>query len=378
MIKKVLIIGTAYPYRGGLSAFNERIAEAFQQNGASVDIETFTIQYPSFLFPGKTQYSDAAAPDKLKINRSINSVNPINWILIGNRLRKENYDLIIVKFWIPFMAPCLGTICKYIKKNKKTKVVSILDNIIPHETRIGDKQLAQYFVNNVDAFVAMSRSVLNDLGQFDSKKPRVFSPHPVYDNFGVSMSKKEALTKIGLDPKLKYILFFGFIRDYKGLDLLLEAMSKVRTALPDLRLIIAGEFYSNKEKYLELIDRYKIEDIVVQKTDFIPDNEVSQYFCAADIVVQPYKTATQSGVTQIAYNFDKPMIVTNVGGLPEIVPNGKVGFVVNVDADAISNGIIRFYTENKEKEFVENVKTEKYKYSWEYMLNEITNLYNNI
>ncbi|MEI7595123.1 MAG: glycosyltransferase [Bacteroidota bacterium] len=374
MGKRILILGTAYPYRGGLSAFNERIAKAFQENGDEVEIETFTVQYPSFLFPGKTQYSNEPAPENIKIERSINSVNPISWIKTGLKLKKRNYDFVIVKFWIPFMAPALGTICKIIKSNKHTQIISVLDNIIPHEHRIGDKLLSGYFVKNVDGFVAMSKSVLEDLNLFDKNKPRVFSPHPVYDNFGSIVDKETALEKLGLDKTKKHILFFGFIRDYKGLDLLIDALKIVKEDLPDIRLVIAGEYYSNREKYENQIKETNLADFIIQKTDFIPDSEVATYFCASDFVVQPYKTATQSGVTQIAYNFHKPMIVTNVGGLAEIVPDGNVGYVVDVNPDAIASAILKLYKENKVQEFTENVILEKQKYSWEYMLKNIYSL----
>ena len=215
---KVIILGSAHPLRGGLASYNERLAREFVRQGHSVQIYTFSLQYPSFLFPGTSQYSDQPAPDDLYIHVKVNSVNPLNWLKVGREIAKLNADLMIVKFWLPFMGPCLGTISRIVKGNKKTKVISIIDNIIPHEKRVGDFQLAQYFANSVDGFVAMSDSVLHDLEKFDTTKPKVFSPHPLFDNFGEAVKKAGAYEKLGLELNTEYILFFGFIRDYKGLD----------------------------------------------------------------------------------------------------------------------------------------------------------------
>lgn len=364
----VIIVGPAYPYRGGIAALNERLAYEYQKQGHKVEIYTFTLQYPNFLFPGKTQYSESPAPEDLKIYRKINSCNPFNWIKIGKEIKKKNPDLVITRFWLPFMAPCLGTIERVVKRNKHTKVVSLVDNIIPHEKRIGDKIFASYFVKSTQGFVAMSRSVLEDLSLFDSKKPRVYSPHPLYDHYGLRISNQEAQNNLGLDTSCKYVLFFGFIRGYKGLDLLLDAFGNKRLRELNVKLIVAGEFYGNEEQYMKQIKDLGIEDRVELHTYFIPDDKVNNYFCAADIVAQPYKTATQSGVTQVAFHFEKSMLVTNVGGLPEIVPHGKIGYVVEPDANEIAKALIDFYENEREKEFEQNVKEEKRKYEWVNMI----------
>ncbi len=368
---KVVILGSAHPLRGGLAAYNERLAREFIRQGHSVVIYTFSLQYPDFLFPGTTQYSDQPAPDDLYIHVKVNSVNPFNWWSVGREIKKLKADLLIIKYWLPFMAPCLGTIARIVRGNKKTKVVSIIDNIIPHEKRIGDFALSKYFVGAVDGFIAQSRSVLEDLNKFDSSKPKIFSPHPLYDNFGPIVNKAEAIEKLGLQMNGLYILFFGFIRDYKGLDLLLHAMADLRVKETGVELIVAGEFYNNAQPYLDLIDQLGIRDRVVLRTDFIPDDMVRYYFCAADMVVQPYKHATQSGVTQICYHFNRPMLVTNVGGLPEIVPHDRVGYVCEPEPDAIAADLNRFYTEHKEYLFSENIKSEKLKYTWQAMLENI-------
>lgn len=372
---KIVILGTAYPYRGGLSAFNERIAREYQSMGHDVTIYTFTLQYPGFLFPGKTQYSDTPAPADLHIVRRVNSCNPFNWMSVGREIARRKPDLMITKYWLPFMAPCLGTIERQVHKNGHTRIISILDNIIPHEHRPGDRLFSHYFVKSTDGFVAMSRSVLNDLNVFDTQKPRLFSPHPLYDHYGELLSKEEARKLAGLpNDGTHYVLFFGFIRAYKGLDLLLKAFADPRLRELNVKLLVTGEFYGDPKPYMKEIETLGIRDRVVLKTDFIPDSEVNRYFCAADIVAQPYKSATQSGVTQIAFHFEKPMLVTNVGGLPEIVPDGKVGYVVEPDARQIADALVRYYTENKENLFTQGVKEEKKKYSWTNMTSAIEEL----
>lgn len=361
---KIIILGSAHPLRGGgIATFNERLACVLQEQGHQVIIYSFSLQYPSLLFPGKSQFTDEPAPANLKIISTINSINPINWLWQGNNIKKEKADLIIVRFWLPFMGPCLGTILRCVKKNKFTRIVAITDNIIPHEKRWGDKAFTNYFLKPVDAFVAMSKQVLQDL-QSISSKPSVYTPHPLYDNYGAAVTKEQATQKLNLPNDKKYILFFGFIRKYKGLDLLLEAMSLNGLSLK-YSLIIAGEFYGNEEYYLDLIKKYKLEGSIKLFTHFIPNDEVKYYFCASDLVVQPYITATQSGITQIAYCFDKPMVVTNVGGLAENVPNGKVGYVVEPNSQSLADAIIRFFEDAPIPDLQKNITEEKKKYSWD-------------
>ncbi len=371
MNRKIVIIGSAHPFRGGLAAYNERLAREFLSQGDEVQVETFSLQYPSFLFPGKTQYASWPAPDDLKINVTINSINLFNWLKVGRRLRKQKPDLVIIKFWLPFMGPCFGTIARIIKRNRHTRVISILDNIIPHEHRPGDRILTKYFVKPVDGFVAMSKSVMADIDHFDTKKPRKLCPHPLFDNFGKPVSREDALQSLSLDPATRYFLFFGFIRDYKGLDLLLQAFADSRLAAMPVKLIVAGEFYSDPKPYHNLIENLNLKERVILRTNFIPDSEVARYFCAADIIVQPYKSATQSGVTQIAYHFEKPMLVTNTGGLPEIVPHGKVGYVVEPEPKAISDALTDFIQNQRYDEYSGNARIEKNNYSWDRMVKTI-------
>ena len=310
----------------------------------------------------------------MDIRVKLNSVNPLNWLSVGNEIKKLKPDLVIVKYWMPFMAPCFGTVCRLIRKNDHTKVVSVIDNIIPHEKRPGDRALSSYFVNSVDGFVAMSHSVMDDLSTFTREKPKVYCPHPLYDNFGDAISKQEAKKKLGLDPVTRYALFFGFIRDYKGLDLLLEAFGTRVLKNSGIKLLVAGEFYCDPAPYNEIIKRHGLENTVIISNDFIPDSKVVNYFCSADVIVQPYKSATQSGVTQIAYHFNKPMIITDVGGLAEFVPHGRAGYVVRPDINAIASAILEFYSEGKEEEFSANAAVEKQKYSWGRMVESINSV----
>jgi len=374
---RIVILGTAWPYRGGLAAFNERLARQFMAEGHEVEILTFTMQYPNFLFPGKTQYSDDPAPKDLRIRRVLNSVNPPSWWRTGRLIRSMKADLLVVKFWIPLMAPCLGTVARMARRGG-TRVVSILDNVIPHEPKPWDSLLIKYFVRSIDRFIAMSESVLNDCERFDRRAPKTLCPHPLYDNFGEPLPRNEACRMLGLDEKPTYLLFFGFIRDYKGLDLLMRAYADPRLAANgDLRLIVAGEFYNNKEQYAVLERQLGEQGRIIWHTDFIPDDKVRLYFSAADLVVQPYKTATQSGVTQIAYHFSKPMLVTRVGGLAEIVPDGKAGYVCEVSPQSVADAIADFAEHKGDGEWhaalQQNLETEKQKYAWSRMTAAITN-----
>lgn len=376
-LMKIIIIGAAYPYRGGLAAYNERLAREFVYEGHDVTILTFTLQYPGFLFPGKSQYIDGPAPDGLNIERRVNSVNPLNWLNTGLRIRREKPEILIFKYWLPFMAPCFGTIARLARKNKHTRVITIFDNVIPHEKRTGDKLLTEYFISSIDGAIAMSASVLNDLLLFRNDVPARMNPHPVFDNFGASVGREKALASLGLDPSYSYLLFFGFIRKYKGLDLLIEAFADERLRNKRLKLIIAGEFYEDDTPYREQVKKFRLENDVIFFDRFINDNEVAAFFSSADLVVQPYRSATQSGVTQIAYHFEKPMLVTDVGGLREIVPDRKCGYVVDPDPSAIFNAISDYFFNNRKEAFTKNVTEEKAKYSWGKMTASITEVYNN-
>jgi glycosyltransferase involved in cell wall biosynthesis len=368
IIKTVVIIGPAFPLRGGgLSTFNERLAREFNQQGYETQLYTFSLQYPSFLFPGTSQYSTDAGPKDLDIKVCINSINPFNWIKVGMELAKLKPDLIVVRFWIPFMGPCLGTILRFVRKNQHTRIVCIADNIIPHEKRLGDAILTKYFIKPIHAFITMSENVFSDLRKFEPIKPAILVNHPLYDNFGATVSKTEARNHLQLPIDKKIIVFFGFIRHYKGLDLLIEAMADQRVKDAEIVLLVAGEFYKDPKPYLEQIKHLGLEKRIVLKTQFIQDDEVRYYICASDLVVQPYRNATQSGVTPLAYHFEKPMLVTNVGGLPMMVPNGKVGLVAEPNPKSLADSILEYFKRGEEY-FLPNLKEEKTKYSWDIFL----------
>ncbi len=370
---KCILLGTAYPYRGGLAAFNERLTQECIAAGYDASIITFTMQYPGFLFPGKTQFSDSPPPGNLRIIRKVNAVNPVNWWQTGKYIQQQRPDILIIKYWLPFMAPCFATIANIAKNNGVTRVICIADNIIPHEPKFYDTCFTKYFIRRMDAFVVMSNAVMQQLQLFDRTKLRAITPHPLFDNFGDSVTGDEACSYLQLDSKKRYILFFGFIRGYKGLDILLKAFCAGR--IPgDVELIIAGEFYTDKQPYLELIPE-GCADKIHWFDRFIADEEVKYFFCAADLLVQPYKHATQSGVTQIAYHFALPMVVTDTGGLSEMVPDGVVGFVTPPDVHAIENAVVRYFTEDRQKQFTRNMLEEKKRFGWNTMVEVIENLY---
>lgn len=365
---KIILLGTAYPYRGGLAAFNERLAQQFQKEGHEVEVVTFTLQYPGFLFPGKTQYSTTPDQTGLPITRAINSVNPLSWGSVGRDVARRNPDMVIFAYWMSFMAPCMGSIARSIHRHCKAKVVALVHNMMPHEPSVLDRIFPPYFVKAMDGFVALSQSVVDDIARLDKdNKPKAWNPHPIYDHYGELLPKQDARQLLGLNPDDNYVLFFGFIRAYKGLDLLLEAFADERLRQEKVKLLVAGEFYGDPKPYLDQIAKLGIQDRVVLCNDFIPDNEVNRYFSAADLIAQPYKTATQSGVTQIGFHFEKPMLVTNVGGLPEIVPHGKVGYVVEPQPKPIADALVDFYTSHREPELIEGVRAEKGKYDWSKM-----------
>jgi glycosyltransferase involved in cell wall biosynthesis len=275
------------------------------------------------------------------------------------------------------MGPCFGTIARIAKSNRHTKVICIFDNVVPHEKRRGDKILTTYFTNCIDGAIVMSQTVMDDLYKFRKNIAVKLSPHPLFDNYGLPVGRNEALTALRLDTDNSYLLFFGFIRAYKGLDMLIEAFSDKRLRDRKLKLIIAGEFYEDDTPYKNLIKKYNLENEVLLFDHFIKDSEVPLFFSAADLVVQPYKTATQSGVTQIAYYFEKPMLVTDVGGLKEIVPDGRCGYVVKPEPERITEAIIDFYENDRKAQFTEGVKQEKEKFSWDKMTAAIIQVYNN-
>ncbi len=372
----IVILGPAHPFRGGgITTFNERLARGLQEAGHTVEILNFTVQYPAFLFPGKSQTTEEPAPADLKIEQRLNSMNPLNWWRTGEYLRKKKPDLILVRFWLPFMGPAFGTVLRRVRKNRRTKIIALTDNVIPHESRPGDKLFTRYFLPVADAFITMSKKVQADLLQFTSRKPVLLLPHPLYDNFGEAVSKEAARRALGIEKDKQLILFFGFIRTYKGLDLLLKAIPKIKTE--NIQLLVAGEFYDDPQPYQQLIKEQGIESKVQLMGDFIPSDQVRNYFCAADLVVQPYRNATQSGVTPLAYHFEKPMVVTNVGGLPDYVEDGKTGLIAIPEPASLATQVDRFF-ELGADHFIEPIREKKKELSWISFVNQVTGLYSKL
>jgi len=371
---KVFIIGPAYPLRGGPAKFNENLCEELIKAGHDAQLISYSLQYPNFLFPGSSQFeTNSKAPNHLKIHTLINTVNPFNWFKVAYFIKIQKPDFILFRFWLPFFGPSLGTIAKLVKS--KTKVLALTDNIIPHEKRFGDKAFTNYFVKNCDGFIAMSKTVLSDISKFTSNINKVYSPHPMYETYGEIVTQNEARAKLNLNKEDKIILFFGLIRHYKGLDILLEAMANDNIKKQNIKLLIAGEFYENKKPYLELIAKHNLQNIIILHDKFIANEDIRYYFCASNLVAQTYRKATNSGVTMIGYYYEKPMLVTNVGGLAEIVPNDKCGYVVENNIEKISEKINDYFVNNRETLFTQNVKLEKKKYEWDSFIKVLLELY---
>ena len=374
---RIGILGTTWPYRGGLATFNERLAQQFIAEGHEVEIYTFTLQYPNFLFPGKTQYSNEAKPAGLTIQRVLNSCNPFNWLRVGRQIRKAAPDILICCYWMAFFAPAYSAVERIVRKNGKTRCIALVHNMLPHEPSILDKLFAPLFVRSTDAFVALSDSVLKDIEHIEQKnanhtsqiinRPKVSSPHPIYDHYGARMPKKEACDELNISPNKQYMLFFGLVRAYKGLDILLNAFGQIKDRLPELQLIIAGEFYEDEEKYRKQITDLQLTDRIILRNEFIPDADLRKYFGAADLIVQPYKSATQSGVSQVAFHFEKPILVTNVGGLGEIVHDHKMGYACDPTAESIAEDLLDYFTNNRQAAYTAYLQQEKTKYTWSRM-----------
>ncbi len=377
---KITFLGPAYPYRGGLATIIERLARVFQERGNEVDIKTFSLQYPRLLFPGKSQFRTGEAPEGLAISRQVSTVNPLSWLRVGRRLRREAPDAVVLKYWTPLMAPCFGTICRLARRNGKTKVVVHLDNITPHEPHFYDRPLNRYFLRSCDGFIYMSRAVLDDLRTYRPEAPALFSPHPLFDNYGSKLPREEACERLGLDANEGYVMFFGYVRDYKGLDVLLDAWALLKSEgkTAGRKLLVVGEVYGDDTKYRRQIERLGLADDVVMHNEFVPDGEVAEWFSVADMVALPYKSATQSGVTQVAYAFGVPMVVTNVGGLAEMVENDVVGVLAEVSARSVADAIARCYEGDNLERYRAGVVRNSERFSWNATADRIEELFRSL
>jgi D-inositol-3-phosphate glycosyltransferase len=371
---KIFIIGPAYPLRGGPAQFNENLCAELGKEGHEAAILSYSLQYPGFLFPGSSQYETSGqAPAGIRIHTLINTINPLNWLRVARFIRRERPDFILFRYWLPFFGPCLGTIARLVRS--RTRVLALTDNIIPHEKRPGDRLFTRYFVKGCDGFIAMSQSVLRDIAGFSDTPHKAYSPHPMYETYGPALSMAEARKQLGLDPEDKIVLFFGLIRHYKGLDILMQAMAHPAIKQQRIKLLIAGEFYEDKQPYLDLIHSAGLEEQILLHDRFIPNEEVRYYFCASNLVAQTYRHATNSGVTMVGFYYERPMLVTNTGGLAEIVPDGKCGYVVENDVALISDKILDYFEKHREAEFVPQVIAEKKKYEWRSFIGALTGLY---
>jgi glycosyltransferase involved in cell wall biosynthesis len=366
---KIIIVGTAYPLRGAMAQLNAILGWHLSMRHA-VEIVSFKRQYPKLFFPGKTQIDPSKPLYELPTKPLIDSINPITWVKAARYIRSRQPDLVIFRYWLPFFAPCFGLISLLVRRGRKTDVLFICDNVVPHERRFADAALTKFAFRFVDYFIVQSRSVESDLREFVPDARYAFVPHPIYNVFGSALPKVEARKRLGLADE-RIILFFGYVRRYKGLHLLLEAMPQILKNIP-LKLLIVGEFYDDEETHRKEIQRLRLADHVIVHSQYILNDEVALYFSACDVVVLPYISATQSGIVQIAYHFDKPVIATDVGGLAEVVLDGKTGHIVPPsNSEALAEAVCTFYDEKKEEEFAANIKVEKKKYAWEHLVERI-------
>ena len=374
---QIALISVAPPYRGGISKHTSILVEKLSQNH-SVDVINYSRQYPDFLFPGKTQYLDDKSEND-NSSRMIDSINPLTWFSTGNKLAKKNYDLVIFRFWNPFFAPALGVIAGIIKKKSShTKLMSLCDNILPHEKTPLADFLTTYLFDKLDGHVVQSSQTENELQEVVENPVYEKRFHPIYTNFPKKIDKITARKKLGLSAK-NIILYFGIIRDYKGFDILLNAIAELKDSGLDFHLLAGGECYGSDEKYTQLISNLGISDYITWHNKYIPDSEVSNYFSAADVVALPYRTASQSGVTQIAYSYDLPVIVTKVGGLPEIVDEGQSGFTIEPENPTeLANILEKNLKAGTFLEMATYIKKFKQKFSWEYFVNGIELVYSKI
>lgn len=358
---KIAILSCFYPYRGGISQFN---ACLFNELSRSNDVKAFNFsrQYPEMLFPGKTQYvspdDEAVAVESVSL---LDTANPFTWGKTFRAIRDWGPDLLIVRYWMSWFAPSLGYVTR--RMRGRCKVISILDNVIPHEPHFFDKPLTKWFLKGSDGSITLCEAVAEDLLRLKPDARYEVIQHPLYSHFGPRMPRRDAALSLGLDPNRKTLLFFGLIREYKGLDILLEAFSKLGN---DYQLLIAGEPYGSFSRYQKIIDASGCSERIHLFLSYIKDSEVGRYFSASDLAVLPYRSATQSGISSVAYHFELPLVVTDVGGLRETIGERGTGLVAqSVTADAVLAEIRKYFADPALKEScIENIRKEKTRLSW--------------
>lgn len=364
---KVSIFSAFYPFRGGIAQFNARLFRSLQKDH-EVSAFTFKKQYPDFLFPGTTQYvTENDKADKIPAQRVVSSFNPFTYCSAARKVKRSEPDVLILNFWMTIFGPFLGIMSS--RQRPQTKRIALVHNLIPHEKRFFDSILTRFFVNRVDGFVVLSESVGKDLQEMKPDARVICLPHPWYDHFGEKMDKVNARKTLSILPDKKTLLFFGLVRDYKGLDVLIDAFEGLDESY---QLVIAGEVYSGKEKYLDQSGRSAAKERIFFFDRYIPDDEVPILYSAADVCVLPYRSATQSGVTAASFHFEVPVIATNVGGLKESVGDKGLGNIVEeADPSLLRQAIIDFYTDGKAEAFVSNIRAEKQNNSWDHFATEL-------
>lgn len=375
---KIAILSCFYPYRGGISQFNACLLKELEKHH-TVKAFNFKRQYPDILFPGKTQYvtkDDNAVP--VESVALLDTANPFSYAATAKAIREWNPDLLVMRYWMSWFAPSLGYIARHMNSN--CKVVSILDNVIPHEPHFFDRPFTSWFLKPQDGFVVLCNAVRDDLLDISPDARHICTPHPLYSHFGEKLERKEAEKLVGIKKddgqETRNILFFGLIREYKGLDLLIQAFGLLDKSY---RLIVAGEPYGSFEKYQKLIDECPNRENIVLNTNYIEDNQVNKYFSSADVCVLPYRSATQSGISSVSYHFEVPMITTNVGGLKETIGDRGTGVIIDDgEPQTIANAIVEYFAESnagKREEMVSNIRLEKERLSWSTFASKLEDFY---
>lgn len=372
---KIAILSPFYPYRGGISQLSARFYIELAKTNI-VKAFSFSTLYPNFLFPGKTQMvTDSDDATVIDSDRILSSVNPLSYINTAKSINRFGPDILIIPYWMSFLGPALGLVAFFV--SKKTKIVALVHNALPHERRFFDKIFAKFFFNKCDAFIVLSEPVKKDLEDLVPNARILLTPHPIYDHYGEKIGREKACNLLNISSEKKNLLFFGLIRDYKGLDLLIEAMSLLDSSY---QLIIAGESYGSFEMYQNLINKSPFKDNIKVLEQYVPDEMVTTLFSASDLLVLPYRSATQSGVLAIAYQLETPTLATNVGALGEAVLSSSIGIVTDeINPESIAVSIRSFFSDpEKIKIYQANIKKEKARLSWSNMVEATQSFLNKI
>lgn len=363
--KKVVLIGPVYPYKGGIAHYTGLMCKALSKK-YDVHMMSYSMQYPRLLF--KKEQKDFGN-DTFKIENTdfaINTANPFNWIKVAKKIKKVAPELVIIQWWHPYFAPCYWSICKMLGN---IKIMFLCHNVFPHERFPMDRFLVKRVLRQGDYYIVQSSQDEEDLKSICKEPIYRKTVHPTYNAFKIqNLSKEEGRQQLQIGVEEKVLLFFGFVREYKGLKHLLRAMPEIVKSTDNVKLLVVGDFAGDKEDYLNIIKELEIDKYIEIHDGYIPDKEVEKFFAASDLVVLPYESATQSGIVQIAYGFEKPVVATNVGGLPEVVLDGKTGYIVEAkDSTQLAAKIVEFFTKQKQEQFIEGIQSEAYKYSWDRM-----------